>query len=306
MPAQAASIDPLDLLQSYNAISLEDFNMSASHVEGTMFVGGDLNIASSTDVNGDNQIPDAGTGLSAALVVGGDVNGGDIKVLNGDAAIGGSANGNVAMNGGGTLTQGAFVPVADVTASMTGLSSQMAALETSAGAGLNYNSGTKRNELSLGTGNADGFAVLNLTQTQWADLNAIDINNLSTSAFNGVFINVAGDSFTRTGNWNAQASNVILNFFEATSFANLNGNLNFSVLAPLADVTTAGSGMNGFVVGKTITNSAEIRPPFTNNPINYTGSLPAPEMAPVPLPAAAWMLLAALGSLGLMRTRARG
>lgn len=296
--AQASTIDAIDLIQSYNAIALGDFTMAASHVEGTMYVGGNLQNDSATDVNGDNQIPSV---IGGALVVGGDVTGNEIRVLNGDAQIGGSANGNVAMNGGGTLSEGASIDTAGVEASLKGLSAFLATMTTTAGAA--FDSTDQNAPLTLGPGDANGYVVLNLSESDANALFAGNINNLDTSGYNGVFINVEGDSFDRTGNWNAQANNVILNLFEATSFDNSNGNLNFSVLSPFADVTLAGGGMNGFVVGETITNRAEIRPPFTNQTLNFGGTLPEEiEMAPVPLPAAGWMLFAALGGvLGLRR-----
>ena len=74
--AHAATLDPLAIIQSYNAIALDDFTMSASHVEGTMYVGGDLMNNSATDVNTDNQVP---TVIGGALVVGGDVNSAEIR-----------------------------------------------------------------------------------------------------------------------------------------------------------------------------------------------------------------------------------
>ena len=297
--AQASTLDALDIIQSYNAISLGDFNMRTSHVEGTMFVGGNLHNSNDTDVNGDNQQTTFG---GAALVVGGDVTGGQMRVLNGDAEIGGSANGKVAMNGGGTLTEGASVPVADYAEKLSTLSTFLSTFQTTTGA--YYNSADQNAPLNLGAGDADGYVFLNLTESEANSLFSNNINSLTTSAYSGVILNIAGSSFNRTGNWNAQASNVILNFYEATSFGNTNGNLNFSVLAPFADVTTAGSGMNGFVVGKTITNFAEIRPPYTDNPLNYSGTLPdQPEVRVVPLPAGAVLMLSALAAFGVARRR---
>lgn len=287
------------MLQSYNAISLGDFTMKSSHVEGTIYVGGNLHNQNATDVNGDRQ---SGAALGGALVVGGNVTGQQIRVLDGDALIGGSDNGKVAMNGGGTLSTGASVPVDDVATAMRGLSALLAGMSTTNGASFD---GSDRNSLkfTLGTGDADGFAVLNLTETQGAQLMTGGLNSFDSSGFAGVFINIAGTSFTRTGNWNAGANNVILNFFEAETYAGTSGNSNFGILAPFADVTNGGSGMNGFLVGETITNSAEIRPPYTSDALNYSGALP--QVSAVPLPAGGVLLVGALGGLALVRRRKR-
>lgn len=306
--ASTVTIDALQMIRSYNVIALGDFEMKGSHVEGTAYIGGNLKLNGATDFNGDGQVP-AVTGLTGDLIVGGNISSGTINFVKtagggaGKVVVGGT---NAATINQGTVTTGATIPTAAVTASMLSMSAFLATLETTAGAGFAPKPGdASKKELVLGSGNADKFVVVNISASDAGAFLASEINNLNTSAFKGVFINIAGTgSFDRTGNWNAQSNNVILNFFEATGVKNSNGNLNYSVLAPLADVMTAGSGVNGFVVGKTITNFAEIRPPFTNQAQNYGGELPVPSVPAVPLPAAGWLMLAALGGLFGLRRRA--
>lgn len=308
--AQAAPVSAEDLISGFNTIVLGDLT-SGPETEGTVFVGGSIS-GNATNVN-----PDGignftfGNGLSGALFVGGDLNA-TVAVHSGDTVIGGSINGTLNNNGGGTVTQGVGVnglsgiPVAEVADLLTGLSTQLAGLEDTGG----IISLSDQNRQSFNVGIAPpAISVFNLTEDDASDLNRSGtffgvLNDDMTLLDDGLtaIINVAGKNASLAFNPGGQLgsalgqTNVIFNFFEAETL-NISGSGHFGILAPFADVTLGGGGVNGFVVAGALTQGAEIRPV---NDETFTGELPP---SAVPLPASLLMFLSALGLMGFLSAR---
>ena len=304
--AQAATFDALDLLQSFNTIALGNLTAS-SETEGTVYVGGDF-ASNGYTVNPDGLADGTVGTVSGSLIVGGDVSGNPINLNNGSAQIGGTATAIINNNGNGVVQTGvADIPVNDVAAALSGLSASLGALDTTAGASADFSdqNGTRINS---GTGD-NGVAILNLTEAESISF----LRNGANGGFAGIdsslttIINLYGTDLRYSSNFNVDNENVLLNFVDTTSLTIQGGALGFSILAPLADISATGGGVNGTVVGNNIEQRIEFRP-FDNTNV-FDGqvptidSAPEPSPEPVPLPAAAWMLLSALAGLGWMRRR---
>ncbi len=310
-PAFAAPVDALDLLQDFNGIVLGDMT-SSIHVEGTLFVGGNLNGNGGFYANSDG-MDDATTGdVTGSLIVGGDLNAPLTTAGKGEIIIGGALNvpnpnpnpnGQPITDGLGVDTTGG-VPVSDVAAAMKDLSADLATYADTPGAEIDT-ADTNIKGLTSGaggTGALENIAILNLTELQATTfLGNGNLANLDLMAGVTTIINVAGLTHNITGTFNQDDSTVLFNFYQATSLS-ISNTWGFSILAPLADVTLNNGGMDGTLVAGTLNQSVELRPYFDTD--GFTGTVPTPPMTPVPLPAAGWMLLAGLGGLVAMRRRA--
>lgn len=305
--ASAASLDVQDLMTSLNLVVLGDADASAiNHIEGTAYVGGTLK---SGTIYANNRGMDEVTlgDVTGGLIVGGDIdatiNGGG----QGAIVVGGSITGS---NGSGLpTTTGADVPVAEMTTLFTELTSNLATLDTTAGASfdptMNFQSFTS------GAGDEDGIAVLNISYSDMLDVMSngnqvtFDIDD-SVSSF---IINVAGSDFTGanalTAAINTAQDKVLFNFYEATDLVTTN-TWNASILATGADYFN-GAGENGSIIVGSLTMGGEIRPYSPNNNV-FSGTLPSfasTPTTPVPVPASLPMAAAAVGVLGLMARRRR-
>lgn len=330
--ASAATIDPNAILKTVNLAVLDDMDLrNVDHVEGTTYVGGDLNTGALT--GGTVAFPNVTTdtdGLPAAVI--GDVTGGTVVggIVNGNFQ-GGTRNGVVVGSdytgenwgtGGLTTNVGTNVaggvPVSDMAATFTALADSLSTLATSTGATFDTTMNSK--SLTSGTGDS-GLAVLNLT---YAEALALFVNseNISFTIDSGVdtfLINVAGTEFATEGGWNgvswsagtilnAQINSnqpaVMFNFFEAEDLT-MTSAWNASVLAPYALFTSPGGGINGSVVVADLILGGEIRPYYDS--YLFTGTLPAPTppVTPVPLPAGVILLGSAAAVLGALRLRRR-
>ena len=306
--AQAATLDQLNLLQSFNTIALGDLTAS-SETEGTVFVGGDFTSNGYT-VNSDGLDDGTAGTVTGSLIVGGDVSGNPVNLNNGNAQIGGTTTAIINNNGGGVVnTNVADIPISEFVTALTSLSAELGALGTTTGASADF-SDQNGTQITSGAGD-NGIAILNLSEAESASF----LRNGANGGFAGIdpslttIINLSGDALTYSSNFNVDNDRVLLNFVDATSLTIQGGAFGFSILAPLADISAFGGGVNGTVVGNNIDQRIEFRP--FNDTNLFAGTLPTeavivtpPTPAVVPLPAAAWMLLGALGGLGVMRRRA--
>jgi len=131
-PATAATVDAGGMLRQFNTIALNTLTTS-NESEGPVYVGGDLTLTATTQLNNDT-LPEGSVGpVSGALVVGGNVQGGQtLRTLAGGTVIGGAiATGTTVVgNGnGGTdnsvITGATDIPVSAVTAAFEALSQDL-------------------------------------------------------------------------------------------------------------------------------------------------------------------------------------
>lgn len=302
--AQAATLDSLELLSGFNGIVLNDMTSTVSHVEGTLFVGGDLTASSGFYVNNRGLADGTVDNVSGALIVGGNITNGLNDGGQGAIVVGGTVTGPVSAGSNARLTTGATIAVNDVAASLTELSSALSMYSDTAGASVD-SSDPNLKSLTSGAGGAgelEDIAIINLdAAATMAFLSGGNLANLTLDTDVTTILNLAGDNITLSGNFNQDESSVLFNFFEATNLQ-INATFGFSVLSPYADVVLGSGGMDGTLVANNLDQRVELRPYGTTGV--FDGTLPAPQVPAVPLPAAVWMLLAALGGLGVMGRRA--
>ncbi|MEL7345331.1 MAG: collagen-binding domain-containing protein [Pseudomonadota bacterium] len=316
--AQATTVDPLPIMNGAAAIVLNNFESSGTdHIEGPLYVGGDLDFTGTFKYN-DDQVPELDIGgVQGGLVVGGDVNSSLSKsgANPGATQIGGTYTGN-ANTGGLDLNDGVSgIPVAEMTSAFNELSSDLQGLSDTVGSGVDTLVNNKK--VISGAGDADGIAVLNLDETMALDMFSPmfneNINLVMDSGVSAFIINVAGEFFTGANAINAQifqnqrstATKVIFNFYDALAI-DFDSIFIGTLLAPNAVVNSAPGGSEGLLIAKDLIQDGEIR---LLGGGGYTGILPPttppvePPTTPVPLPAAGWILLGGIATLGAMRKR---
>ncbi|KMK68457.1 collagen-binding domain-containing protein [Puniceibacterium sp. IMCC21224] len=333
--ASAATLDAQSLMQSLNVIVLGDMDLrNTDHVEGTVYVGGNLNSGALTtgsptytniSINTDGMANAVVGDVEGAVIVGGAVSGNFQSATKGDVVVGSSFSGT--QGGSGSLTQNVGtdvaggVAVSDMTQTFENLSSSLAGLTTTVGASFDTTQNFKT--FTSGTGGDDGIAAINLSYSD-----AISMFSASeqlrfdlSSSISSLIINVAGDDFASAGYWdgvnnvwnpgtivgaqvNDNQPKVLFNFFQATELV-LGSNWNASLLAPSALLTSSGGGTNGTVVAGDLILGGEIRP--YNDSYLFSGTLPASSetISAVPVPAGLPLVLSGLFALFFARRQRR-
>ena len=289
--ATAATFTAQDLLHGFNNIVLTDLHATAE-TEGTIFVGG--NYSGGATVNPDLEPNvDLGGGVVGTFVVGGDVTG-IANLQSGNAQVGGSITGTINNNGGGTINTGVSVPVATVRSTLEQLSLDLSTNPDTAGGVANTSDQNNINFVS-GAGDSDMIQFFNITASVLANGT---FNGITAPAGVTTIINVSGTAPVIGVNANQTLTDVLFNFYEATSLT-INTAFNYSILAPFADVTQNGGGINGTVVSNNLRQNAEIRPG------HFDGNLPNDNPQPVPVPPALALLASAFAGVGLLKRRSK-
>jgi choice-of-anchor A domain-containing protein len=275
-----------------------DFVSQNTDTLGNLAAGGNVALMNYSVAQGITGNP-ASTPNPARLVVGG-----TLTATNG--GVGSNQAGSIYTNStpnltsftatGGVHAQNVVSSFATDATTYTHLSTSLSSLATNGTAVLGAG-----NTLTI-TGTSSGLNVIDLTGATLTQSQTIDINAPAGST---VLLNVSGASATfqngqviETGVTDAT---VLYNLFAATTVDLSTKDPMGSVLAPLAGVIGSNGQMHGQLIadsygGNSLTDGTDTTQ-FEN--VAFTGTLPTP------LPASAWLLLSALGGLGLF-ARSRG
>lgn len=263
------------VLQDYNVVTVEDFE-TTSHVDGKVFVGGDLIANQKIGVGEHLNSPYIGASLQVSGYVGGN-SGISVK---GQMEVGESNtistfdNGNKVKVNNQEIQNSSGVSIennlaATATTYENELNQASAAFQAmEANSSISYKE-NKRTTLTVDNSLSTGdFAVFNLddmnkffsnTPNQEAEIIA---NNIADIA--GIIINVSGETIKQASN-NSMLGNVLSNFrekvlwnfYEATTISLSANNFMGTLLAPLATVTAFGD-IDGSVGAYSLITTREV------------------------------------------------
>lgn len=290
-PVSAASLSADQILNQFNLVVFGNHNLN-SQVHGRAFVGGDLIGGSGSMTTGNYVLPPSSF---ADVTVVGDVRSGDVNTKGGASVqIGGAIVPPAKINNAGSVqTDVAGLDAAAVEFEATLKQASQGIRDQTANAALsNFNAGQGWQVMGL----SGVQTVLSIAST---DLNRNELHVDLNGALS-ILINVSGTSVNLSKNFNtpeAIGANVIWNFYEATSL-HISNRWIGSVLAPLATVSN-GNNIHGTLVAAAFNQGGQVHQQA------WVGEIPGSETipAPIPLPAAGWLLLAGLGTLAALRRR---
>ena len=307
-------------LKEWNVVSFNNFT-SYNHVDGRVLVGGNFTAGGNFGIL-NNNIPASQYGTPALTVAGNAALAGSVNA-GGGISVGGTSSGNFNNNGNNVVTYGVSNTATannttftnggasftnalnsqktDIIASLTSLSSNLAALANTSGVTVG---GDANNQSITVTGS--GLKVLNWSEAMFEGTAnqalSITLPNDAT-----LVINVAGTDIDMNRNFNRYTNDnrVLFNFYEATTI-DLNRQFSGSVLGVFADIVGGNSGnIDGNVIGKSVLQNAngEIHNNYFQGDLSSVasgGGVTAPE------PATWGMMILGFGLIGLtMRRRAR-
>lgn len=289
-------------LSEYNLIVVDDYSHSSS-VWGKTFVGGNLQSNGGEFATRLQQDSFADT-----VKVLGDVSGSPINVMAGNLTYGGELSANVNHNGGGSSIGGQSEAISaerdSIVKELTSASVSYKNLDESG------SFSRQGNNAIFNYDGAESTAVFNVnaadifTQNSLIQLNAGNsetvIINVSTESFSNQlydydFVSPTGVNFgngfqAESNTQNLGASNILWNFFDATSLALQDLKLNGSLLALNADILSIGT-TNGSIAAKSLIQDSQIH--------NYLFNTPTV----VPLPASLQFMLMGLGGIFIFRKK---
>lgn len=272
-----AGLDAAGILSTYNLVTKGNVT-TTSDIEGSAAIGGNLN--GSTIFNNVSRLP-----ANLRLDVYGTVQG-NLNIDNGGTVHYGAKTGTINLNAGSTASQGNFSqPLNVLTATLDQLVANIHAMTNTPSSTITVSGG----KTIFNSTSTSGTAVFSLSGAQLqADLSSSS-NGFQFSGASAYLINVSGNFTEPTGaNWNAVASNVIFNFFNADQVTV--GNWESAILAPNAAVHIASGNIEGFLYANSFTGGGELH----NDP--FTASIAEP----------ASVALLAAGMAGIGLTICRG
>jgi choice-of-anchor A domain-containing protein len=307
-------------LKEWNVVAFNNFS-TANHVGGRALVGGNLNVTNGVMAMDGSSLNSSSYG-TPAITVAGSANFSNASVNAAGVQVGGNLTGNFNNNGSGAVqvggtaqsqqnfavqgNQGASFTntligqANDIKVSLTSLSSNLAALASTGGVTV----GGDSNNQSI-TVSGTGLKVLNWTEAMFEG-NQNQQLAMTVPSGATLVINVAGTDidFNRNFNTYANMSNVLFNFYEATTL-DIGRQFSGSILGVFADITGGNSGnIDGSVIGRSVVQNAngEIHNlPFQGD-LSSVGSV----VSTAPEPSTWAMLILGFGLVGLaMRRRER-
>ncbi len=267
----------------HNLFVAGNMSSSGSDVEGSLAVGGNLQVA---NYSVGLLLPNS-NGASNSLVVGGNVNFNSGTVWGGSTRYGGAGSFTNFSSPNGTVAQGTPLNFTTLQTSYQNSSQYLATLPSV---------GTVQSQFSTLTmiGTNPTLNVFNLGANAFTGISSIQISAPSTST---VLVNVAGTSNTVQNLGMSLAggiteNRVLYNFHQTTSLTLQGIGFLGGILAPNAQVTFNSGVVQGNAAIGNLSGSGQW------NNVPFTGTLL------VPTPAAGAMTLAALGLMGARRRRA--
>lgn len=264
----------LGVAGEFNGFVFGNLSSAGADTEGRLAVGGNF---SATNYGVGDKLTNS-NGARNDLVVGGNLNApGAWQVFNGNAVWGTSLTA-APTTPHGTTFQGTPVNFAAAKAELIALSEYWGTLATNATVYFDTYS-----TLTL-TATNPGLNVFNVTEAIWEATSNKQIVNPFPNAT--LLINVAGVNVTQSGglsyNGSGSPSNahskVLFNYSDALTLDNNNIAMLGSVLAPYANLTINGGGINGNGIANNVLqkNGGEF------HYYSFTGDLPTPSPDPEP------------------------
>lgn len=289
-----SSLANAGVFSTYNLVVTGNLQNNNQDIEGTALVGG--NLSGGIVTVGNKLLPASNYLGTPVLTVGGNISTSGIHLQAGNLVRQGSRSGTLDFNGGGSAVQSDIVSnVSSIVSSATTeianastyfhslTANSIATFPSGQPAAVNYNA------TPSGPGN---IAVFNVSAANVFNNSLIQQINLNAGNASSIVINVSGSTVNfNTGNFASSftttfaRSNVIWNFFEATSIT-LDRNFNGALLAPNAHLTNS-TAIDGSVFVASFTQNGEVHLPL------YGGVVPAPGS----------LALLGLGGLAISRRR---
>ena len=271
-PLCAHAYNPFASISDYNAVIFGNASAEGGDTEGRLAVGG--NLSAKWYSVGNAASADAS---KYSLVVGGNLNAeGKWQVFNGNTAYGGSLIAAPSTVSPYTVTN--TNGVLDFAAIKTQMQSVSTYMSTMAGNGAAVYDGYSTMTL---TGNNSTLNVFNLTADQAAKWASVSSRIIQVPAGSTAIINVSGKSGSLSNGMSlsgTSSTNVIFNYWEATSLDVRSMAVLGSLLAPNADLTLTSANINGTAV---VNGSTHMYGGEYHN-YGFSGSIPGESSVPEP------------------------
>ena len=306
----------LGTASTFNVFTYGDMTQSNDDAQGAIAVGGNATLTSfAVADSGSSNDPRIGS-VNSALVVGGSLNFTNGSIDNGNALVAGNVSftsagiPNGAIYYGGTTTMPSYVPQHSVSGGdiPTGFFSSAETTLTNDSTQLSHQAAN--GTVTLGAGNALTLTGSNHSTTNYFTLTAAEFASASHGTFtidapagSTVIINVEGAAPTLTNSMfyvnGVAASDVLFNFYQATSLSLTSTSPLGSILAPDAIFTGSGGHSDGNFIVNSITTHTSFE---YHNDSYFDGT---PTFQSVPEPSSMILLASASGIGGIVYFRRR-